>query len=343
MSSYLPSVPGVALGALWPVRNVVNMASASAADKTHTDEAGAFSGGTLKPYPNAIGDFLGVQFGSLPKMLIAVVCWHVTAADWGAAAAGYDLSPTGWVARIVLRDLVLMVLVAGVWDWLLYRSPLQGRLAPYKFNKDYPDAAQLSRDVFWTTSATLLASAQEAVLMHWWTTGRLFKQLPLQGAAQLTAEDKAGAAPAFFGTEWTNYYIAWTVTMLYWRIAHFYVIHRGMHPWWDRKNGLAQLDVGAFLYRHVHSLHHKSYNPTAWSGLSMHPVESTAYLSAALTPLFFRCGMHPWLHLYTKIDLIIGAQIGHDGFDAPGGGSYYHQLHHGATALLVPCACNSLS
>ena len=30
----------------------------------------------------------------------------------------------------------------------------------------------------------------------------------------------------------------------------------------------------------------------------------------------------------TKLDLIIGAQIGHDGFDAPGGGSYYHQLHH---------------
>jgi hypothetical protein len=23
-----------------------------------------------------------------------------------------------------------------------------------------------------------------------------------------------------------------------------------------------------------------------------------------------------------------GVQIGHDGFDAPGGGSYYHQLHH---------------
>ena len=23
-----------------------------------------------------------------------------------------------------------------------------------------------------------------------------------------------------------------------------------------------------------------------------------------------------------------GAQIGHDGFDSPGGGSYYHQLHH---------------
>ena len=87
------------------------------------------------------------------------------------------------------------------------------------------------------------------------------------------------------------------------------------------------------------------------------PVESIAYIQAATIPLFFRsgtpppappgpsgdpssgcrvlkrarvwvAGCHPWLHLYTKLDLIIGAQIGHDGFDAPGGGSYYHQLHH---------------
>ena len=42
------------------------------------------------------------------------------------------------------------------------------------------------------------------------------------------------------------------------------------------------------------------------------------YLSAALIPLMFRSGCHPWIHLYTKLDLIIGAQIGHDGFDAPG-------------------------
>jgi cytochrome b involved in lipid metabolism len=116
--------------------------------------------------------------------------------------------------------------------------------------------------------------------------------------------------------------------MLYWRIAHFYWIHRTMHPWWDRNNTLAQGDLGAVLYRYVHSHHHKSYNPTSWSGISMYPVESISYISAALIPLMFRCGCHPWIHLYTKLDLVIGAQIGHDGFDAPGGASYFHQLHH---------------
>ena len=28
---------------------------------------------------------------------------------------------------------------------------------------------------------------------------------------------------------------------------------------------------GAWLYRNFHSLHHKSYNPNAWDGMSMHP------------------------------------------------------------------------
>lgn len=60
----------------------------------------------------------------------------------------------------------------------------------------------------------------------------------------------------------------------------------------------------------------------------MYPIESVAYLSAAFIPLIFRCGCHPWLHLYTKLDLLIGAQIAHDGFNAPGGGSYFHQIHH---------------
>ena len=41
----------------------------------------------------------------------------------------------------------------------------------------------------------------------------------------------------------------------------------------------------------VHALHHKSYNPTAFSGTNMHPVEATLYYSAALIPVAL--GLHP--------------------------------------------------
>ena len=41
----------------------------------------------------------------------------------------------------------------------------------------------------------------------------------------------------------------------------------------------------------MHSLHHKSYNPTAFSGTNMHPVEATLYYTAALIPVSL--GLHP--------------------------------------------------
>jgi sterol desaturase/sphingolipid hydroxylase (fatty acid hydroxylase superfamily) len=74
-----------------------------------------------------------------------------------------------------------------------------------------------------------------------------------------------------------------------------------MHKW----NTRSLPDVGAWLYKHVHSLHHKSRNPTAWSGVSMHPVESFMYYTAMLVPVAF--GAHPLVALYTKVDLTLGA------------------------------------
>ena len=129
-----------------------------------------------------------------------------------------------------------------------------------------------------------------------------------------------------------------------------------MHKW-DVK-GVP--DVGAWMYKHVHALHHKSRcvgwgpegarecmeggshgarklhlpplarlsrsNPTAWSGVSMHPVESFMYYTAMLIPVYF--GAHPIVMLYTKMDLTLAALIGHDGFGAPGAASPGHWLHH---------------
>ena len=337
---------GAVMAAGWPWRNVYNMARANPKGDEHKRNVnGDFSGGRLRPIHNQLGDYVGVQCSSLPKIGIAILCWQYTV-DMQAASTGYDFSLDGWVAKVFLRDLFLMVAIAGVWDYLLYFSPLKQRLAPYKFNSAYPQTSQLARDIFWTLSATLLGSVQEVVLMRWWASGQfkaaLFGTPPpaetfvpwdqpffgTEKTAVFTLELPGGLVPVLHFHEYTLGFVLWTVSMLYWRIFHFWFIHRNMHPWWDRKKGLLQGDVGAFLYRWVHAHHHKSYNPTAFSGFSMTPVESILYISAALIPLMFRSGCHPWLHLYTKLDLIIGAQIGHDGFDAPGGGSYYHQLHH---------------
>ena len=51
-------------------------------------------------------------------------------------------------------------------------------------------------------------------------------------------------------------------------------LQRFMHTWWPGTK--SSWDFGAFLYRHVHSLHHASKNPSAFAGVAMHPVECVA-------------------------------------------------------------------
>jgi len=167
-------------------------------------------------------------------------------------------------------------------------------------------SGQLQREIFLTTLGFLQSSAYQCIMMHLWASHRIpyysdFFQYPL-------------------------FSIGSVLFITYWREFHFYWIHRMMHPWWDRKNGLAQGDFGAFLYRHVHSLHHKSYNPGPWSGLSMHPVEHTLYYTCTLLPLFFVS--HPMHFLYVKFHADIAPIGGHDGYGDPGGNADFHWLHH---------------
>lgn len=58
----------------------------------------------------------------------------------------------------------------------------------------------------------------------------------------------------------------------------------------------------------------------------MHPVEVMLYYSAALIPVAF--GLHPFFALGVFVDCAIGAWLGHDGFQWPGSGDFFHLLHH---------------
>jgi len=133
---------------------------------------------------------------------------------------------------------------------------------------------------------------------------------------------------------WVN--ILWIVLVTHWRVPHFYLIHRLMHPWKTAKThggtgGIGMImdmipDIGRILYKYIHSIHHKSHNPTAFSGTSMHPVESVLYYSAAGIAVLG--GRHCTIVLACVIDCAVGAWLGHDGFYFPGCGDDFHQLHH---------------
>ena len=61
---------------------------------------GDFSGAPLRPYHDRLSDYISVQAGSLPKILLAWVCFVYTV-DFEAAGRGWDLSATGWVAKVL--------------------------------------------------------------------------------------------------------------------------------------------------------------------------------------------------------------------------------------------------
>eukprot|EP00913_Durusdinium_trenchii_P023826 g22376.t1 len=227
----------------------------------------------------------------------------------------------GWVSSIVLYNLLCEIVLCSFWHYFTYvsdtyESLMKNGLKMNPANQYEPQgkakmltssSGQLELEITFTTLGWLQSAFWQCLFTTLWARGALpvymnFWEYPLYSLLLL-----------------------WLVA--YWREIHFYCAHRGMHPWWDRDNGLLSGDLGAFLYRHVHSLHHKSYNPGPWSGLSMHPVEHLLYYTCAtLPPLLI--AVHPLHFLYTKFHADIAPIGGHSGMEEPMGGADYHYLHH---------------
>merc|ERR1712194_736497 len=112
------------------------------------------------------------------------------------------------------------------------------------------------RDVALTICGSLVASIVEVFVVLLWSTGSVeFSETPVY------------AQPCR-----TLFVVA---ALSYWSDVHFWFAHRLLHPWFGKGGGV---DPGLWLYRHVHSVHHKSHNPGPWSGLAMHPVEHAVYV-----------------------------------------------------------------
>lgn len=264
---------------------------------------------------------VGAHAGHLLEFSVALICYFLLYADgtWMEEAKTWQIR---WVSRIVLFNLCCELVILNFWHYWSYVSPLYAaykeggmKLEPENQYEPETDRAwmfssstgNLEREITFTTLGWLQSSFWQCVFTHAWACGYLscyvdFWAFPMFSLGSL-----------FVTT--------------YWREIHFYCAHRGMHPWFNREYGLAEGDIGAFLYRHVHSLHHKSYNPGPWSGLCMHPVEHLLYYSCAtLPPLFFT--LHPLQFLWCKFHADIAPVGGHDGMDAPGGKGDFHWLHH---------------
>eukprot|EP01083_Nonionella_stella_P030186 82828_1 len=207
-----------------------------------------------------------------------------------------------YICFVIVRDLLITYGSYGGYHWFMYQSKYSKRIKSFKFNSKYPTKEQIKHDRFYTMTASIWCSMYEIATLY------LF-------------EDK-------LYTEFWKYWLysmLWLEFINHCRSIYFYWIHRVMHPW---RFTICGKDFGAILYRSVHSLHHKSYNTSVWTGLSMHPIEHFIFFGSIMCPLVFGVAQHP-LHVLThKYHTLLSPIAGHDGFDFPGGGSQFHYLHH---------------
>jgi len=236
------------------------------------------------------------------ELALAFCVWFLTQPTWEAMQR---LAP-GWVLTIWMRNLVLLVLVAGslhLWLW-----KLQGQQSHLKFdargmarnNGHFTFRNQVFDNMFWSLASGVTVWTLYEVGYFW-----------------LAAN---GFAPVLGLLEAPVWSVLWFLLIPLWASFHFYWVHRFLH--WPP------------LYRRVHSLHHRNINVGPWSGLSMHPVEHLFYFSSVLIHLVVPSDpVHVIFHLY---NLALNPAVSHAGFEKLFLGSrnrmvlgdFFHQLHH---------------
>ena len=212
----------------------------------------------------------------------------------------------GWVAEMYVRNVALMTIVAGGLHLYFYTFTRQGKKLKFDSRplmsrgRQFTLGGQVRDNMFWTLGSGVLVWTTYEVLMFWAMANGLAPVLSW------------GAHPVWF--------IALFFLIPIWESFYFYWIHRLLHV--------------PFLYRHVHSLHHRNVNVGPWSGLSMHPVEHVIFLGSVFIHLIVPA--HPVHVLYHLQYYALTAATTHTGFEGLfiknenrlKLGTFHHQMHH---------------
>ena len=219
----------------------------------------------------------------------------IAAAIWNL---GYPILRAGtsdltWVAWVFARNLGLMAPIFQGFHYMMYLSPSKDSFT--KFNEKAPKPYEITRDRRYTLMSLFINSALECLMIRAWATGEVpYASSVLESPGKLAL--MLLASPFF-------------------RELHFVIYHRILHiqP----------------LYKWFHKHHHLSYNPSPWSGLSMHPVESITYFTGPIIPCLLTKS-HPLVYIFANVHAQIASVYGHHGHEEYGG-SYFHYIHHAKT------------
>jgi lathosterol oxidase len=211
-----------------------------------------------------------------------------------------------WVAQIWLRNLLLLMLVAGGLHLWFYTLGGQGKRLKFdtrdfsRKDRRFRFGDQVLDNMLWSLGSGVTVWTGFEVL-YWWAGAN-------------------GYAPGLLWVGNPVWFVLWFALIPIWASMHFYWIHRGLH--WPP------------LYRLAHALHHRNVNIGPWSGIAMHPVEHLFYFSSLL--IHFAVPSHPAHVLFHFLVLALNPAFSHSGYEGveTGGrkrlttGDFFHQLHH---------------
>ncbi len=211
-----------------------------------------------------------------------------------------------WMLEIGLRNLVIVLVVAGGLHLLLYTFRRQGDDEHYDSrplvtnSKRFHFGDQVRDNLFWTLAGSVpIGTLWECALLWAYANGY---------ATLITFADN----PAWF--------VGLLLIIPLWSGFHFYWQHRLLHT--------------EPLYRWFHSWHHKNSNTGPWSGHAMHPVEH-AILYSDLA-IYFVVASHPIHVIFNAMLHTVAGPTSHCGYHNVRFGRFFklqlgdfmHQLHH---------------
>ena len=227
---------------------------------------------------------------------------------WFAIALGaytfapYDLD--GPSPRVLSVDLVCeRVLVHcamtfgffGFWSVCCYGLKATSR----RFNNTEggPSLSRFVHNLWYCLLGAVQSGVWEAFIIHTYATGRC-AYVKDADAFSLSLQ---GLQTLFF---------VWLGAS--WRDVHFYVAHKLIHF--------------NFIYKHVHSLHHRNVVIEPFAGLTMHPVEHLYYFGCAGVGLYL--GQSPFIPMWILVHALIAPAASHSGFEDIWQSDQFHNIHH---------------
>ncbi len=235
-------------------------------------------------------------------LIIAVLSWMFLSPNI-EDCKNWDLI---WISKIYLRNLALIILIAGSIHLYFYTFRKQGTDLKFdkrmmiKGNKIFKFKNQVWDNIYYSIFYGVTFWTLNEVLFFWLFANGFVDYVP-----------------------WENN-IIWCLALIVltpiWHSFHFYWIHRFMHI--------------KLIYKHIHSIHHRNINIGPWSGMSFHPLEQIVYLSSVFIHIIIVS--NPFHIIYHMQYLIFNAVIAHSGFEGLliksenklNLGRFHHQLHH---------------